>query len=178
MMSKRFYYEPKCRICKSEFRDLADKLKEQDWKLQDIKDYLKNNFNEDISIFSLSRHYSRHSKTQILEDELKIPEGEIIVRDIGETLFSIYRFMMFGSNGLNSEKINIEIWKSDVVVRFAQLIEKEFKESSNNSKIFFTDRDVYELCTKVLKEHYPEKLDDFNLIYQKMFPNCVCINSK
>ena len=49
-------YSPKCKVCNSPHLDKIEELKEKGYTLEDIKDSL----NLDLSIMSLSRHFTNH----------------------------------------------------------------------------------------------------------------------
>lgn len=86
---KKIGYEPKCKICNSEYQNQVEALKEDDYTLEEMRDFLQEN-GEEVSIMSLSRHFDRHYPTRRAYlmglDEKKaqqILEGETVIeRDI------------------------------------------------------------------------------------------------
>ena len=86
---KKIGYEPKCKICNSEYQNQVEALKEDDYTLEEMRDFLQEN-GEEVSIMSLSRHFDRHYPTRRAYlmglDEKKaqqILEGEMVIeRDI------------------------------------------------------------------------------------------------
>lgn len=86
---KMIGYEPKCKICNSEYQNQVESLKEDDYTLEEMKEFLMEN-GEEVSIMSLSRHFERHYPTRKaylmgLDEEKaqKIIEGEkVIERDL------------------------------------------------------------------------------------------------
>jgi hypothetical protein len=54
--NKKIGYAPKCTVCNDPKLDEIEKLREQHYTLQDIKDYLQ----LDCSIMALSRHFKNH----------------------------------------------------------------------------------------------------------------------
>ena len=60
---KRIGYEPKCKICNSDHQTKIESLKEDDYTLEEMRDYLEEH-GEDVSIMSLSRHFERHYPTR------------------------------------------------------------------------------------------------------------------
>lgn len=86
---KRIGYEPKCKICNSEYQNQVEALKEDDYTLEEMRDFLGDH-GETVSIMSLSRHFERHYPTRKaylmgLDEEKAqmILEGEkVIEKDI------------------------------------------------------------------------------------------------
>ena len=82
---KMIGYEPKCKICNSEYQNQVEALKEDDYTLEEMKEFLLEN-GEEVSIMSLSRHFERHYPTRKaylmgLDEEKarKIVKGERII---------------------------------------------------------------------------------------------------
>ncbi len=80
--NKKIGYEPKCKVCNSQYQDIIERSREEGATLEDMKDYLEDK-GETISLMSLSRHFDRHypSRKRYLQglDEEKsreIKEGE------------------------------------------------------------------------------------------------------
>lgn len=86
---KKIGYEPKCKICNSEYQNQVESLKEDGYTLEEMKEFLEEN-GEEVSIMSLSRHFERHYPARKaylhgLDEEKaqKILEGEkVIERDL------------------------------------------------------------------------------------------------
>ena len=80
--NKKIGYEPKCKICNSEYQIQIEAAREEGCTLEEIRDYLEGK-DEEVSIMSLSRHFERHYPkrreylTGIDEEKAKtILEGE------------------------------------------------------------------------------------------------------
>lgn len=57
--NKKIGYEPKCKICNSEYQIQIEAAREEGCTLEEIRDYLEGK-DEDVSIMSLSRHFEKH----------------------------------------------------------------------------------------------------------------------
>lgn len=82
---KKIGYEPKCKICNSEYQNQVESLKEDGYTLEEMREFLEEN-GEKVSIMSLSRHFEKHYPTrkaylQGLDEKKaqKILEGEKVI---------------------------------------------------------------------------------------------------
>lgn len=141
---KKIGYEPKCKICNSEYQNQVEALKEDDYTLEEMKEFLEGN-GEDVSIMSLSRHFERHYPTRKAylmgideEKAQRILEGEkAIERDLKyhpefeEILESSHSYYDFDENGEYKEFTekgrDIYIFKHGYCItggRFCKLVPK------------------------------------------------------
>jgi len=87
--NKKVGYEPKCKICNSEYQNQIEAYREDGYTLEELKECLENE-GEDVSIMSLSRHFDRHYPTRraylngLSEEKARaITKGEkVIERDL------------------------------------------------------------------------------------------------
>ena len=139
---KKVGYEPKCKICNSEYQNQVEALREDDYTLEEIRDFLEEH-GEDVSIMSLSRHFDRHYPTRKaylmgLDEEKaqKILEGEKTIEgdlkynpefeEILEEEHTYYDFDKYGEyNSFTEKGRDIYIFKMGYCItgaRFCKLI--------------------------------------------------------
>lgn len=141
---KKIGYEPKCKICNSEYQNQVEALKEDGYTLEEMREFLLEKGDE-VSIMSLSRHFDRHYPTRKaylmgLDDEKaqKIVEGEKAIEqqlkyDPGfvEILESTHSHYDFDENGeykeVKEKGRDIYIFKYGYCItgaRFCKLVPK------------------------------------------------------
>lgn len=88
--NKKIGYEPKCKVCNSQYQEVIERSREEGATLEDMKDYLEEK-GETISLMSLSRHFDRHypSRKRYLQEmegekALEIEKGEKYIEEIIE----------------------------------------------------------------------------------------------
>lgn len=75
-------YEPKCKICNSDFQDEIDEMYEWEKPFREIKEFLEDK-GEAVSQMALSRHYRNHYPTRrVYLDNIKKMEDESIQKAI------------------------------------------------------------------------------------------------
>lgn len=144
------YFESRCKICSSKYRQLYEKLRNDGWELEQIKQYAETQLGESFSIMSLSRHLHRHTK------EIEIPEIELPTEPIltDDEIFKLTMYVLFGLD-LSVEEVS------------------KFREEWNklDTPTLLTKSSYYKCFKEAIKNSVPKYLDKFESKWKQYLDN-------
>lgn len=142
------YYEPRCKVCTSPYRDLYEKLRVDGWKLKEILQQA-HSLGDNLSLISLSRHLRNHVKDIEQQPKVEIP-SEPIFSDNQATNFILQLFV-----------------KLDIPVIYTKDLEdylKDYKEPT-----FLTKTTIYQMLHDMFKNVMPLYLSKFEDIFEPLW---------
>jgi molybdopterin converting factor small subunit len=140
--NKRIGFEPKCKVCTSKLVNEVEQKRREGASLEELKKYMMDTADEDVSIMSLSRHFNTHYQQKLqyadekrLEEEKLLEKGETEVQQLIEYYPELKQLM-------NGEQT---IYES--VYENGQLVDLKTREKTGR-EIFILE---YGFCTTGLR---------------------------